>query len=204
MIGPGSDKNNGGEQHLQFWWCLECPNFQKYRPSGAEAKCLYIHLFKTASTPRNTHLLLLKSVLPPSSPNNLFRDNTLNIISFYESNSLLGGVPESSKHIYRVWEKVPLVLVREWRNSLQTLISQKCKWWYKSWVPARIDGETVAFFHKKRPKKFNKWPKLDFPGSNPHLFHFLPHYFAKTDFFFICCTLLPKKLVHWPKIRFFA
>ena len=28
--------------------------------------------------------------------------HTLNIISFYESNSLLGGVPESSKHIYRV------------------------------------------------------------------------------------------------------
>ena len=86
----------------------------------------------------------------------------------YESNYL--EVPESSKHIPCLGEST-LNLVREWRNSLQTSISQKYKWWYKSLLPSRIDGKTVVF-KKKGSKNSKNGLKLIFLVVTPICFTF--------------------------------
>ena len=103
-----------------------------------------------------------------------------------KTDSTFWNIWPSDHESYRVWE------VREWRNSLHTSISQTCKWWYKIWVPARIDGETVAFCHKKRPKNSINDQKLIFLAVTPICFIFSLIILQKLTFFSFSALCSPK------------
>ena len=68
------------------------------------------------------------------------------------------------------------------------------------WVRARIDGGMAVFPKEKWPKNITKMAKKRFFVIliTPIFVHFLPFYFAKTDFF-IFCTVLSDGIRYLPK-----